>query len=233
MPYYYPVFLNLEGRRCLVIGGNAMAAEKAMGLVAAGARVTVLSETVADEVAEAALLGNLQWLPRTWEPGDLAGYYLVVCAPDDRSINARIHAEAEERGILFNALDDPPHCGFIFASVHRQGDLVMAISTSGVAPALGVRLRRCLGELLGPEYDAFLRMAREYRDAITTQLPAFVPRRDLWYAIVDSEIIPLLKRGDECAARALFETFLEGAGVQPVRSPIPNPNPEANHDRAA
>lgn len=233
MPYYYPVFLNLEGRRCLVIGGNGMAAEKAMGLHAAGARVTVLAETVVDELAEAALLGTVEWLPRSWQAGDLAGFYLVVCAPDDRSINAAIHREAEERGILFNALDDPPHCGFIFASVHRQGDLVMAISTSGVAPALGVRLRRCLGELLGPEYDAFLRMAREYRDAITSQLPAFVPRRDLWYRIVDSEIIPQLKRGDHAAARTTFETFLTEAGVTPVRvSTQPAPE-EATDDRAA
>ncbi len=232
MPYYYPVFLNLEGRRCLVIGGNTMATEKAMGLRAAGAEVTVLAETVTDELAEAALLGTVTWQPRAWQPGDLAGFYLVVCAPDDRSINASIHQEAEERGILFNALDDPPHCGFIFASVHRQGDLVMAISTSGVAPALGVRLRRCLGELLGPEYDAFLRLSREYRDAITTQLPAFVPRRDLWYRIVDSDIIPRLKRGDADGARLTFEAFLTEAGITPHRVP-PAASEETSNDRAA
>lgn len=233
MPYYYPVFLNLEGRHCLVIGGNAMATEKALGLYAAGARVTVLAEAVTDELAEAALLGHVDWRPRSWQPGDLQGFYLVVCAPDDRSINATIHQEAEQRGILFNALDDPPHCGFIFASVHRQGDLVMAISTSGVAPALGVQLRRCLGELLGPQYAAFLTMARQYRDAITTQLPAFLPRRDLWYRIVDSDIIPLLKQGDEAAARATFEGFLREAGVTPDCAPFAKEHQENPNDRAA
>lgn len=233
MPYYYPVFLNLEGRRCLVIGGNGMATEKALGLHAAGARVTVLAEAVSEELAEAALLGHVDWRPRAWRPGDLEGFYLVVCAPDDRSINGAIHQEAEARGILFNALDDPPHCGFIFASVHRQGDLVMAISTSGVAPALGVQLRRCLGELLGPQYAEFLAMAREYRDAITTQLPAFVPRRALWYRIVDSDIIPLLKQRDETAARALFEGFLREAGITPQRVPVDQPQEEDPHDRAA
>lgn len=232
MPYYYPVFLNLQGRRCLVIGGSGLAAEKALGLVAAGARVTVQAETVPDEIAEAAVLGNLEWRPRIWAPGDLAGFYLVVCAPDDRSINGTIHAEAEERGILFNALDDPAHCGFIFASVHRQGDLVMAISTSGIAPALGVQLRRCLGELLGPQYDAFLQLAREYRDAITTQLPAFPPRRDLWYRIVDSDIIPMLKRGETNEARQAFEALLLNAGVVPERVPA-RPEPEENSDDRA
>jgi siroheme synthase-like protein len=233
MPYYYPVFLNLEGRRCLVIGGNGIAAEKALGLVEAGARVTVVAEQVRDEIAEAALLGQLEWMARAWQPGDLEGFYLAVCAPDDRGINGAVHAEAERYGVLFNAIDDPPHCGFIFASVHRQGDLVMAVSTSGVAPALGVRIRRCFGELLGPEYDAFLRMAKEYREAITTQLPAFPPRRDLWYRIVDSDILSLLRAGNETTAREHFERFLREAGIMPVRKSAETMEKETSNEHAA
>jgi siroheme synthase-like protein len=213
MPYFYPVLLNLEGRRCAVIGGNAMAAEKALGLCEAGAVVTVLAETVVDELAEAILLGNIRWIQRQWQRGDLAGFYLAVCAPDDRRINAAIHSEAEEHGILFNALDDPPHCGFIYPSIHRQGDLVVAISTSGSAPALAVRIRQRLGSELGPEYGEFLRLARGYRDAITGQIAEFGPRRELWYRIVDSEIVSLLKHGDQDGARALFENLLAEAGV--------------------
>ncbi|MDZ7636961.1 MAG: bifunctional precorrin-2 dehydrogenase/sirohydrochlorin ferrochelatase [Bryobacterales bacterium] len=215
MPCYFPVFLNLEGRRCMVIGGSRLAAEKAFSLRACGARVTVAAEVLVDELAEAALLGQVAWIRRQYLPGDMDGFFLVVSAPDDRSINAAIFREAEQRGILFNALDDPPHCQFIFASVHRQGDLVLAISTAGVAPALAVRLRQRFGAELGPEYDAFLRLASEYRDDITTQIPAFPPRRDLWYRIVDSEIVNLLKVGRAEEARALLEQFLQEAGVQP------------------
>ena len=214
MPSYFPVFLNLEGRRCLVIGGNRHAAEKAMALSACGARVTVAAATMVDELTEAVLLGEIEWIRRNYCPGDLAGYFLAVAAPDDRNINAAIFQEAEERGVLFNALDDPPHCQFIFPSVHRQGDLVLAISSSGVAPALAVRLRERFGKELGPEYAAFLRLAREYRGTITNQVPNFAERRDLWYRIVDSEMIDLLKADRADNARALFEDLLEAAGVR-------------------
>jgi siroheme synthase-like protein len=215
MPCYFPVFLNLEGRRCLVIGGSRLAAEKAFSLRACGARVTVVSDTLVDELAEAALLGQVQWMRRDYQPGDLDGFFLAVAAPDDRSINGAIFREAEQRGVLFNALDDPPHCQFIFPSVHRQGDLVLAISTAGVAPALAVRLRQRFGAELGPEYDEFLRLAAEYRDDITGQLPAFPPRRDLWYRIVDSDIVNLIRQGRADEARTMLEQLLEEAGVQP------------------
>lgn len=215
MPYYFPVFLNLEGRRCLVIGGSRLAAEKVFSLRAAGARVAVQAEAMVDELAEAALLGQVEWIRRGYAPGDLEGYFLVVAAPDDRRINAAIHQEAEGRGILFNALDDPEHCGFIFPSIHRQGSLVLAVSTGGVAPALAVRLRKKFGAELGGEYDEFLRLAAIYRDDITEQIPDFAPRRDLWYRIVDSNIVDLLKEGRPDEAKKHFEQLLEAAGVQP------------------
>lgn len=214
MPSYFPIFLNLEGRRCLVIGGNRMAAEKAMSLHAHGARVTVAAETMVDELTEAAMLGRVNWMRRDYRGGDLEGYFLAVSAPDDRSVNAQIFREAEERGVLFNALDEPPHCQFIFPSVHRQGDLVVAISTAGIAPALAVRLRERFGAELGPEYAAFLRLASEYRGDITTQLPDFARRRELWYRIVDSEIVELLKAGRALEARDAFENLLHAEGVQ-------------------
>ena len=215
MPYYFPVFLNLEGRRCLVIGGSRLAAEKVFSLRAAGARVAVQAEAMVDELAEAALLGQVEWIRRGYAPGDLEGYFLVVAAPDDRRINAAIHQESEGRGILFNALDDPEHCGFIFPSIHRQGSLVLAVSTGGVAPALAVRLRKKFGAELGGEYDEFLRLAAIYRDDITEQIPDFAPRRDLWYRIVDSNIVDLLKEGRPDEAKKHFEQLLEAAGVQP------------------
>lgn len=213
MAHYYPVLLNLEGRRCLVVGGNAMAAEKALSLREAGAVVTVQAQVLVDSLTQAVLEGKLEWRPRAWEPGDLEGFFLVVAAPSDRSINTQIRMEAEERRVLINALDDPPNCGFIFPSVHRQGDLIVSVSTSGTAPALAVRIREKMGAELGPAYAEFLNMAREYRDAITTQLAAFPPRRALWYRIVDSDIVSLLKRGEPDLARSLFERLLAEAGI--------------------
>ncbi len=213
MPSYFPIFLNLERRRCLVIGGNRHAAEKALSLDASGARVTIVAATIVDELAEAVMLGQVQWIRREYRPGDLEGYFLAIAAPEERGVSAAIFREAEERGVLFNALDDPPHCQFVFPSVHRQGDLVLAIGTSGVAPALAVRLRERFGKDLGPEYAAFLRLAGEYRGVITSQLPDFSERRSLWYRIVDSEIFELLKAGRARDAQVLFENLLQAAGV--------------------
>lgn len=221
MPSYFPVFLNLENRRCLVIGGGHAAAEKALSLGAAGARVTVLATTIVEELGEAVMLGHVIWVRREYRPGDLDGYFLAVAAAE-RERNEAIFREAEERGVLLNALDDPPHCRFIFPSVHRQDDLVLAVSTSGVAPALAVRLRERFGAKLGPEFGAFLRLAREYRGDIARQLDEFTSRRELWYRIVDSEIVSFLKDGRTGEARELFETLLRSAGVEPNGAAAPS-----------
>ncbi|MCZ2156180.1 MAG: bifunctional precorrin-2 dehydrogenase/sirohydrochlorin ferrochelatase [Bryobacterales bacterium] len=215
MPSYFPVLLNLEGRRCLVIGGGLAAAEKALGLSAAGARVTVLASSIVEELGEAVMLGHVVWVRRDYRPGDLDGYFLVVATTGSEQ-NEAIFVEAEERGVLMNALDDPRHCRFIFPSVHRQGDLVLAVSTSGVAPALAVRLRERFGAELGPQFDSFLQLARQYRGEIARQLDESSSRRELWYRIVDSEIVDFLRDGRMEEARGLFESLLRSAGVEPA-----------------
>ncbi|HBY59363.1 MAG TPA: precorrin-2 dehydrogenase [Solibacterales bacterium] len=162
----YPVMLNLGGRPCLVVGDGREAEPKVRELEAAGARVT--------------------WLRRPWQPGDLAGYFLAIAADDDRSHNAAIHAEALRCNVLFNALDDPPHCQFYFPSVHRQGDLVIAVSTNGKCPALAVRIKERLAAQYGPEYAKFLTLAASLRQKIAAAFPQFETRKRVWYALVDA-----------------------------------------------
>lgn len=198
---YYPVLLDLAGRPCVVVGGGAVAEGKVPSLVAAGARVTVIAPALTAALAAQHRAGRFTHLAREYRPGDLAGAFLVIGAAGDPAVNRAVHAEATGRGALINVVDDPPHCGFILPSVLRRGDLVVAVSTSGSAPALAVRLRERLERELGVEYARFLELARALRAPLAAAYPDFEERKRLWYRLVDSDLLALLAAGDERAAR--------------------------------
>ena len=202
MSHYYPVLLDLRGRACVVIGGGTIATGKVEGLLEAGAWVTVIAPQLSPALAALAEAGQVRHLARAYQPGDLAEAFLAVGATDDRSANAAVWAEAQARNLLFNAVDDVPHCNFIAPSLLRQGDLTVAISTSGKAPALAVRLKEKLAPQFGSEYARFLELAGELREGLATAVPDFEARRALWYQLVDSDVLALLKAGDEAGARA-------------------------------
>jgi len=178
MNFRYPVFLDLSGKNCLVIGEGQEIAAKAKALVEAGATVRHVN-------------------PREFQTADLEDCFLVITGQAD---NSEVFRLAEEKGILCNSVDDPEHCRFSFGAVHRQGDLTIAISTNGSAPALAVRLKEGLQNQIGPEYGELLGLLKTVRTEITTRIPDFTARRQLWYRIVDSEVLSLLRRGDREAA---------------------------------
>lgn len=180
----YPVVLRLAGKRCVVFGTGHEAETKAAGLREVGAVV------VSAEKYDAALI---------------EGSALVVAAGPDRTENPRIFADCEARGILVNCLDDPPRCRFTYPSVHRQGDLLIAVSTSGACPALAVRLRERFAREFGEEYGRFLRMCRGWREKLVKRYPKFGERKAVWYRIVDSRALGLLKEGKEAEAAAEME----------------------------
>ena len=202
MSHYYPVLLDLRGRMCVVIGGGTIATGKVEGLLEAGAWVTVIAPQLSASLAALAEAGRIRHLARAYQPGDLAEAFLAVGATDDRAANAAVWIEAQARNLLFNAVDDVPHCNFIAPSILRQGDLTVAISTSGKAPALAVRLKEKLAPELGPEYARFLELAGDLREGLAAAVPDFEARKALWYQLVDSDVLALLKSGDEPAARA-------------------------------
>lgn len=208
MEFGYPVILDLRDQPCVVIGGGAMAEEKILSLLEAGARVTVIAPELTDALANLTWKQRFVWVNRGYASGDLRGAYLAIAADMDRSRNAQIAGEAERERVLLNCLDDPPHCRFIFPSIHRQGDLVIALSTTGKCPALAVRIRQKLAAEYGPEYGEFLRMVGAMRDRIASLVPDFGTRRELWYRLVDSRALGLLKAGRRGEAEAVLEDLL-------------------------
>ena len=188
MSHYYPILLRLEGKRCLIVGNGFGADEKAQSLTDAGADVT---------------------RQPAFQEGDLEGYFLVVAATGDSTLNGRIWREAERLNILVNAVDDPRHCSFILPAVHRQGDLVVAVSSSGRSPALATRLRDRFASEMGPEYAQFAEMLGELRPAVAARCGDFEQRRRLWYRLVDSEALPFLRQSRQEDARRVLAEMIE------------------------
>ncbi len=208
MSFYYPVLLNLEGKRCLVIGDRWSAEERTRGLLEADAHVTVLSPRLRPALEELRVAGRISWEPRDYQADSLAGYFLVVSATHDAELNHRIWQDAETQGILFSAVDDSAHSRFIYPAIHRQGELILAVSTSGRSPALASRLRDRLATELGTEYSRFLELLTPLRPEVASRFPEFETRKRIWHRIVDSDALLCLRAGDDEAARAIVHSIL-------------------------
>jgi siroheme synthase-like protein len=200
--FRYPIFLDLTGKNCLITGAGYEVAGKVRALVDAGADVTYVNPQAEDSIYQLAQVGAIHWEARDFQPGDLPGCFLVITDRDD---NAEIFRLAEEQNILCNSVDDPAYCRFSFGSLHRRGDLTIAISTNGQAPAVAVRLRERFQREIGPEYAALLAMLRVFRPVIMGSIPDFGARRKLWYRIADSEVLQQIRKGRmEAAAEAII-----------------------------
>lgn len=161
----YPVILDLRGRAVLMVGAGPIAARKMQGLLAAGAVVTVVSPQISDDV-EALGIPAERVRRRAYEPADLDGHQLVMTATNVPAVNAAVAADAMARGIWVNSADDPANCSFILPAIHRQGDVTVAVSTGGAAPALAQYVRDRIAELVGPRYARAARTLRAQRDAM-------------------------------------------------------------------
>lgn len=208
MNFRYPIFLDLTGKRCLVTGEGYEVAGKVKALAEAGAVVRYVNSTAVPEIEELAEKGAIRWDRRNFVLTDLNGCFLVITSGPHNEIIFRL---AEGSGVLCNAVDDPKHCRYSYGSKHSQGDLTIAISTNGIAPALAVRIRERLQTEIGYEYKEFLVMMKQFRPEITKGISDFGARRDLWYRIVDSDVLPLLKRGDHEGARNLTRELIDVA----------------------
>jgi siroheme synthase-like protein len=215
---HYPVYLNLRGRSCFVLGGCALAEEKIRGLLAAEARVTVIAPEVTRGLAELALRGRIDLVDRRYRRGDLRTAFLVLVVNQPPAVTGGVWEETRGRNVLVNTVDDVPHCDFIAPAIVRRGDLAIAISTGGKAPVLAVRLRQRLEGEVGEEHARFLELAGRLRAPLARRWPDLEARRALWYRLVDSDILHLLRRGDEARALARCEEIL---GVRPeVPAPL-------------
>lgn len=181
---FYMACLDLAGRRCVVVGGGSVGHEKAAGLVACGAVVTVVSPELDPSFASL----EHGWRRGRYRRSDLRGAFLVIAASSDRSVNERVSRDAEARGMLCNVADVPELCNFILPAVHREGSIAIAVSTGGASPALAKRLRSQIAELVRPEHAELAAELRALRPEVKERFPTYEERRDYFEDLVTERL---------------------------------------------
>jgi siroheme synthase-like protein len=193
----FPLFLKLDGKRCVVAGAGAVALEKIESLLRCGARVVVVAPEAVSAVRRLSETERVEWVPRPFRPEDLDGAHLAIAATSDREVNRLLFEEASRRSILANAVDDPPLCDFFCASIVERGALQIAISTGGKSPALAQRLRRELDALLAPDLGRWLEDLGELRGEVLRAMPAGEERKMLLHELAGRELCA----APDCPAR--------------------------------
>ena len=204
---FYMACLRVAGRRCLVVGGGDVGLEKVEGLLSCDAAVTLIAPAAHPELAALAAEGSIEWLAKTYAPGDLEGAFLAIAATDDSEINIAVYEDAERRAMLVNVVDVPPLCNFILPAIVRSGPLAIAISTAGASPALAKRMKREIAEQFGEPYARLAVMLNDVRGWAKATLPTYRERKEFFESIVNGQPDPiaLLRDGDERAVLELIE----------------------------
>jgi precorrin-2 dehydrogenase / sirohydrochlorin ferrochelatase len=179
----YPVFLKLEGRKVLVVGGGAVAEQKLEGVLRSATDVTVIAPAVTSRIREWANQRLLKHAELQFQPGLAQGYFLVIAATDSVELNHAVYAEASADGALCNAVDDMPYCDFYAPAVVNRGDFQIAVSTGGNSPALAQRVRKELEAEFGPEYAAWNGWLGRLRSALRSILPPGERRKELLHLL--------------------------------------------------
>ncbi len=211
-PVYYPMFLNLSGGSCLVVGGGRVALRKVRMLREFGGDVRVVSPECCPEIEELAAAGKITLERRAYRDGDLAGARLAVAATGDDAVNRAVAAEARRSGVLVNVVDLPELSDFIVPSYVHRGDVTLAISTAGRSPALARKLRSRLEEQFGEEYAALARLVGEVRTEVRQNGAAI--DGETWQAALDIDrLVDLIRSGETEKAKA---ALLDGLRTRPA-----------------
>lgn len=216
---YYPVFLDVRGRRCIVVGGGQVAERKALALFDAGADLSLVSPELTPALRNLALKGKIVHHPKQFDDQDLSGAYLVIAATNDAAVNEDVARTARKAGILVNAATSPDEGTFVVPSVVERGDLLIAISTCGDSPALARKVREDLERSYGPEYGVFLEKMSMLRRRLLQAVADENVRRKIYQAVVDSDVLSLLKAGQAHEADHRISEIVHAAAGDTATSP--------------
>lgn len=204
----YPIALvHLDHKNCVVVGGGKIATRKVEGLLQAGGKVVVISPEVSLKLEDIIRSQKVEWIPREYEEGDLMNTFLVIAATDNPGVNSQIWEDALDSNLLVNVVDDPDHCNFIAPAIVRRGEMTIAISSGGNAPALSRHLRKQLEEQFGPEYEKYLSILKEMREKALNQISE-ANRKAFWEELLNLGIIEMIKNGNQEDAWSLAKSIL-------------------------
>jgi siroheme synthase-like protein len=198
---HYPVFLNITGKKCVLVGGGEVAFRKVKMLLECGGEVTVVGPKSHPGLAKLSEEGAIHLVQRDYEAGDLKDAFLAVAGTNVKEINRRVADEAKKEGVLLNVVDDPEQSGYIVPSLFRRGDLTIAISTGGTSPALARKIRAKLEQEIGEEYASLLSLIGEVRSILKKKRYLVSP--DAWQEAIDLDsLTELVRTGQRERAKA-------------------------------
>ncbi|MBM4445789.1 MAG: bifunctional precorrin-2 dehydrogenase/sirohydrochlorin ferrochelatase [Chloroflexi bacterium] len=200
---YYPIVLNIQGKKCLVVGGGDIALRKVQTLLEHGANVEIVSPTFCPELNRLAKDGAIRAIHRDYKPEDLRDAFIAIAATDDTKINEGVATEARKLGILVNAADNQDSSDFIAPSYFRRGDVIVAVSTSGKSPALARKIRHELEKGFKAEYSQLAMLADEIRSELKQD--GITASSDAWQEVLNlNSLIELLRHGKNREAKEIM-----------------------------
>jgi len=205
---YYPIFLDLNGKNCLVVGGGQVAWRKVQRLLTCGARVYLVAKEVLPDLQRAINDQRVIYLGDEYKPDFLKNMFLVIGATDNETLNARLSKEANEANILCNIVDQPEKCNFIVPSLVVKGDLIIAISTSGKSPALARKLRLEMDKEFGEEYAILLNLLGKLREMVKEQVKGQKQRQAIFEELIYSNLLNYIKNKDWEAVKGYLKKVM-------------------------
>ena len=206
---YYPIFLDVEGKRCVIIGGGKVAYRKAKSLTEAGAKITIVSPEICGELKKLVEKHKIKVISKKFDEKDLKQAFLVIGTTSDPEINEQIYRAAAKRSILMNIVDRREYCNFIVPSFVRRGKLMIAISTSGASPALARKIRENLENLYGRGYDDFLELMTMAREKIIEEISNIKNRRKTFEALIEDGFLKKFLSKSKQEAKIFFKNKLK------------------------
>lgn len=202
-----PVFLNLSGKKCLVVGGGEVAYRKVLSLLDTGAHITVVALSVVEGLLELAdSYNNLSIKIRRYLQGEAAEHFIIFAATDKPEINKLVRDDAQAAGRLVNSVDDPPNCNFYSAAVVQRGDLQIAVSSKGRAPALAKKIKKDIDSSLNPRYAELIDLLDSFRTDLKDTVASVQERMDIMNRIIESDAIDTFLDGNSSPLEELLRT---------------------------
>jgi precorrin-2 dehydrogenase/sirohydrochlorin ferrochelatase len=205
---YYPILVDLKGRKVLVVGGGKVAYRKIVTLLDHGASVEVIARDLDRPLAELVEKGLIRNGGQEFCVDHLNGVFLVIAATSDAELNRRVSEKAQEKGLLVNAVDQPADCNFIVPSILRRGDLVVSVSTSGKSPAFARKIRKDLEEHFGDEFESFLTVMGRLRERVLALGLSHEQKREVFEKLIASRLLYCLGEEDWEGAASIASEIL-------------------------
>lgn len=205
---FYPINLNISNRRCLVVGGGAVAARKIEALLFSEALVRVVSPEVCRKISAFAKSGQIEWVRREYRDSDLEGVFLVFAVTNQPIVQDQITMQAKKSGVLLNSADRPDQCDFQVPAKIRRGDLLIAVSTGGASPALSTQIKHRLYLEFGPEYGVLVDLLANIRRQVVGSPWESEPNRELFQRILEQPLQEMIREERWEELQVSLETIL-------------------------